>query len=365
MVSPIEPATGQWLHFSKYQIVDGGIRPAPGAKMISSHPWYRQPGEPPPYQTLVNLTRGITYPPDEQSTSQLLEWIAEHGVLGLLPHETVAVTLSPRWDSVPEYHEPGRDTSMLPSSITYYQVGGAFEQQQQPARAARIKPAVTVEEQAALYVDHTGHGALVDRATLDHLARAGQALPRAEVVRRPLAGGLMVEPLGIAWGRYFPTIPAKERATFPYPAPLSDRFWRYYVEPLDAFLTAADQLRRGLEELADAPHGYDQAGGQTLSRLLAPMSLDLAYGVHGLQEAWLGPSLLSMLAAMAVLDVARGGRIRVCYCKTLFISDDKRVEYCSPKCRRNSQMSAWRARKRQRDENQKPPRRRSPRRKRR
>jgi hypothetical protein len=251
---------------------------------------------------------------------------------------------------------------MLPSSTTYYQVGGAFEQQRRAARTARIKPASTGKEKAALYGDHTGHGALVDRATLYELERAGQALPRAEAVRRPIAGGLVVEPLAVAWGRYFPTIPAKERATFPYPAPLSDRFWSYYVEPLEAFLAAADQLRRGLEELADGPHGYDQAGGPTFVRLLAPMSLDLTHDGDGLREAWIGPSLLSMLAAMAVLDVARGGRVRVCYCKTLFISDDKRVEYCSVKCRRNAQMSAWRARKRQSGKNQKPknPSRRSP-----
>jgi hypothetical protein len=177
-------------------------------------------------------------------------------------------------------------------------------------------------------------------------------------VRRPTAGGIVVEPLAVAWGRYFPTIPAKERGTFPYPVPLSNAFFSYYAEPLDAFLTAADQLRRGLEELADAPHGYSQAGGPTLARLLAPMSLDLAYGAHGLREAWMGPSLLAMLAAMAALDVARGGRVRVCYCKKLFVSDDKRVEYCSLKCRRNSQMSAWRAREREKVRARKPIRRR-------
>jgi hypothetical protein len=134
--------------------------------MVSSYPWYRRPGEPPPYQTLVNLTHGIAYPPDEPGLALLLEWLARHGVLGLLPHETISVTLAPRWDRALEYDESGDGTAMLPSSTTYYQVGGAFEQHRRVGRSPRIKPAVTVEEVAALYSDHTGHGALVDRATL-------------------------------------------------------------------------------------------------------------------------------------------------------------------------------------------------------
>jgi hypothetical protein len=44
-----------------------------------------------------------------------------------------------------------------------------------------------------------------------------------------------VETLDATWGRYFPDVPADQKATYHYPQPASEAFWRLYCERVDEF----------------------------------------------------------------------------------------------------------------------------------
>lgn len=342
-----EPQAGHWPHFTRYEIVDGGIRPARGAEMILSSPWYREPGQKkPPYETLVNLD--LVRDPEKTDQVALLDWISRHGVLGVLPHETLAATLWPRWRRIvpPSTTLAARESRadgrrpLVPSVTTYYRDGGRFHSQRRPFNQTGKIAAV---------VQRDGRANLESEPVNDPMVKVelrAQGWSEPEVVRLPLVSGqLIAERLGDAWGRYFlrPGVRANDRETWHYPQPLTADFWDAYVEPLGEFLAAARMLRRALEELTATPHGYEQAGGKTLSRLLAPMGLDLVLGADGLRESWRGPSLLSMLAAMAALDTMRA-RVRMCRCGNVVTNEDPRVEYCSPKCRWKYHQRDYRAR---------------------
>ena len=121
--------TGGWWRWTRYEIRDGYIRPAPGSRLESYDPrdiWLstrppakssnqRRSGEP-PYQSLLRLLGELEYrrpgdapldfkpaqvdlllaPLTDESEAKLLEWCAQYGLLGILLHRTVQITLAPR-----------------------------------------------------------------------------------------------------------------------------------------------------------------------------------------------------------------------------------------------------------------------------
>src|SRR5438034_198368 len=117
---PFDVAEGHWWRFDAYVIRDGCVRPATGARLEPYDPWdqYRAARDgnlraDPPYASLVELVGTVTNDPETMiegetvrlgtsSEAKLVRWCAEHGLIGLLPHQTVLASLAPRWDTVPD-----------------------------------------------------------------------------------------------------------------------------------------------------------------------------------------------------------------------------------------------------------------------
>ena len=96
---PLQPLVGQWWKFTRYELKDGYIRPAPDATLSAYDPW----SEPPPrantaYASLANLVpRGRdagdkgTVSPD--TATAVLAWCQQYGLLGVLLRRVEKVVL--------------------------------------------------------------------------------------------------------------------------------------------------------------------------------------------------------------------------------------------------------------------------------
>ena len=129
-------ATGSWWRFSRYEIRDGYIRPALGARLRRYDPWKRwlktravsrrSDGSvrgATPYRELLELLNKLEYrsvgadspeftpaqvdmlagPLTADSEQRILRWCARYGLLGILQHRLLQVVLSPRNDAQVEY----------------------------------------------------------------------------------------------------------------------------------------------------------------------------------------------------------------------------------------------------------------------
>src|ERR1700687_2656608 len=103
---------GNWWKFDRYELSGGMIRPARGAKLSRYDPWDDQdPAAPlqqdrvPAYRSLLDIVNRLRYleSPSPQnrfgrlhprSEEELLDWCSRYGLLGLLPHDAVSITLA-------------------------------------------------------------------------------------------------------------------------------------------------------------------------------------------------------------------------------------------------------------------------------
>src|SRR5215831_7766031 len=106
--------SGIWWRFSAYRLLDGYIRPARGAKLTTYDPWSenlnaRSKKRAPAYVVLLDLVKAFRLRATmekgveqsvltPESRDALLEWCSRNGLLGVLPHAAVRVTLAPRWE---------------------------------------------------------------------------------------------------------------------------------------------------------------------------------------------------------------------------------------------------------------------------
>src|SRR5262249_39347860 len=113
-----------------------------------------------------------------------------YGLLGVLPHRALRVTLAPQKSS----------------QIQYAKIGAGW------IASERAKEQQSLEAPCALL--------------------------------QPLRGaGVITESLSTTWSRFFPDVRHDQCETFPYPEPLTDDFWRQYAEPLGDFLSGMHALR--------------------------------------------------------------------------------------------------------------------------
>ena len=129
-------AAGSWWRFSRYEIRDGYIRPAPGARLRRYDPWKRwhktravnrrSDGSvrgATPYRELLEMLNKLEYrsvgadspeftpaqvdmlagPLTADSEQRILNWCARYGLLGILQHRLLQVVLSPRNGAQVEY----------------------------------------------------------------------------------------------------------------------------------------------------------------------------------------------------------------------------------------------------------------------
>jgi hypothetical protein len=320
-------AIGHWWRWTRYEISNGYIRPARGARLQVYDPWKvwletrpraknsnQEKLRETPYQALLAVLGELRYrrpgdipldftPRDlnlmlasltTDSEEKILEWCARYGLLGVLPHRAVQVTLAP---------ERG-------SQIQYAKIGAGWI------------------------------------ATKRANERQSPVRPRA--VLQPLRGtGAAAESLSVTWSRFFPDVPQDQRETFSYPEPLTKEFWTQYAEPLADFLSGTHALR----ELHQAIRLFQAqsavvrrlgklqaalAGGPELmcEGLVAGVSIALQWSrSRQVHLKWVAGSLLASLTMMMLQDLSSGRALQCPGCGRPFVSGAYQARYCSVRCR--------------------------------
>ncbi len=300
---------GRWWRFSEYEIADGYIRPTWNAELKEYDPWApfwrRQRGRVfrPPYAQLVNLTRDLSGSESgavelsPASQHALTQWCSEYGLLGLLPHTTIAASIEGRTK------EPGRTYFVrnVDGWDSWFEVGRADDGL--PGRA-----------------EHRWN----------------------EVICQGASGMAHVQSIYDAWGRFFPRESHGRdwdtRIESP-PTPLTEEFWYRYAEPVSEFVGAGQALGAALIG-ASAKHPF---GLEALSRLAIGSQPVLEVSRQRRRLRWRAPSLLATLALMGMQDLTRERRLYQCPCGNVVTSTDPRTRYCSPLHRERYRKQGWRA----------------------
>ena len=345
------PITDNWWRFNRYELRDGYIRPAPGAKLEIYDPWAAffdvQRKHDPPYRSLLNLVNDIaslpagekqSYRLSKETEARLLAWCAEYGLLGILPHQALKVVLAPQGGHL--------IYTVDSSQIRYVRTNTSWE------TSTYYGDRWTKTDEAYFTTDE-----IEQRKELEeHLA---EAYPPPSVLLQGFGRDqFRQERLTETWGLFFPDVPKKNQETYQYPEPLSEGFWRIYTEPLGSFIGCARMLRDALDylrELKPVEDEFDEtmqaftvgSGLSTINSLVADVGMGLYISPNSSYYLrWATPSLIAAFAAMLILDLSGGRRPRRCgACGTFFFTDSYQMLYCSDKCRHTAQKRRYRKRK--------------------
>ncbi|HEV8635463.1 MAG TPA: hypothetical protein VG370_14650 [Chloroflexota bacterium] len=361
-LEPFGLPRAEWRRFPRYEIRGGLIRPAAGLDHDRYDPWdaYRAArtgwggrGGRAPYESLFELVWALGPSGQESGGVRLdgagervlLGWCQQHGLLGVLSHETEAAYLAPRWMRPEEI--AGADTGgagLVPVQRAYAWGPAGWETADDAAWPAGT-PAARVPPER-------------EWAPAPPQLWSGSWLPPRALGRGLVDGTWTVRPLGEAWAPYFHEVPPGQADTHLYPPPLSFEFWYAYAEPVGAFLAAAALFAAAVQELGRSP----REGEGRLDRLDQKLAADRAFhgliaGVHpalepaadGYRRAWRAKSLLASFAVMAYLDLTEGRRVLDCeVCGRPFVSAAYQARYCSARCRQTATQRAYRSRRRER-----------------
>ncbi|NQV22122.1 MAG: hypothetical protein HQ511_11960 [Rhodospirillales bacterium] len=346
--------TGSWWRYSQYDIVDGNIVPAPGAKLEIYDPWKifedvsgNKSANVSPYGQLLDIYRDVSAEIGHrgdatvlsaQSQAAIKSWCEKFGLLGVLPQKCQIVELAPRWRplAISGFEDAATDDGsedllLMPTLRRYNRFGsGWISRDDQYAPNANRMPVNSV-------------GDLVERAEYPK----GWPSPGA-VIAGPGTRNWNRESLDISWKPFFPGVPKPESLTYDYPMPLSDEFWQSYAEPIEVFVDAVADLHWALRNLrkkdssAESEDDYDArvlAGQSALNKLAYPITACVVVNNGGqIRQKWVSTSLLASLSMMALLDITGNGRVLTCpVCRGLFTSTSSKTKYCSPKCRNTQQ----------------------------
>jgi hypothetical protein len=354
-----ETAVGNasWWRFNRYEIRNSWIQPAPGARLQSYDPWSNRdegsaPGQknPSAYRELLGLLSTLQRDPGfatviqainvglplqfwrrrpvtlkASSEAKIIAWCETYGLLGILPHQALQITLPARSVELSKRERDemvalGAEPDLVPTTI--------------PRRTQYTRTAGGWRQSEGLPVDSSLGSVLV-------LGWNGATLTRSTL--RDIAG-------------FFPEISAPEQSnaweTYHYPLPLSRRFWELYSEPISAFALCALLLSDAVDAMGirktprtkKEKDRFSRLG--TLDGLLAPIGMTYEFKKNiGVRPRAIAPSLLSMLTLMALQDLPKG-RVRQCeVCSAPFISGAHPwTRYCSKRCRSTAQQRAYRER---------------------
>jgi len=338
---------GRWWRWTRYELRDGCICPAPKAQLRVYDPWklwlktrpigrrsYQEDQSRTPYRALLEMLRKLEYrrdsaePPElspaefdlpgatltSESERAILAWCTAYGLLGVLPHRVLQAVFAPQAGVQLQYVRIGIGSSVVPRND-----GNPMTPMLQPSAAVQ-----------------------------------------------PLHGvGITVEPLSATWARFFPSIAPDDLETFAYPQPLTDTFWKMYCEPLGDFLSGARALLGVLAaiRLQELPrrHGVAAAlrrlrtgitGGlpTVVNALVAPTGLAAAPGKRGrLGLNLVSNSLLASLTTMLLDDLSQGRALQ-CPCGQLFVSNAYQARHCSRRCRWRFEQREFREGKKEKNE---------------
>ena len=329
----LEPLAGQWWRFTRYELKDGYIRPAPDATLSAYDLWSEpSPGADTAYELLANLVpRGWdagdngTVSPD--TAAAVLEWCEQYGLLGVLLQRVEKVVLQ-AWTEderaiLQEWNGTEEETDR-------YQIRRQFHR-------------VPQGWQTVSYKDWIAEG------------EAPQADPAGVMLHLIDDSVEMVfEPFGRTWAQFFPSLPRDQWESYRYPKPLSEEFWDLYCEPVEEFMNTAAWLQEKLTTLAKGRETTDDGR-------VVPYPDDYVLAIHELNDhvgtvrwflqqrpdsfmqRWGSPSLFTSLVLRALQDVAGAKRPLICLtCRRLFVSPAYQARYCSSRCRQTMNKRAFR-----------------------
>ena len=288
------------MRFNRYEVRDGYIRPAPGAKGEWYDPWEgfrasrsKQGRQDPPYQSLIALVEDLR-------TDHVLDWCAAHGLLGILLAQTDMVTLAPTAEG-----------------------GGSLAQKRYFRR-------------------NTGWGKF---SREQPVGAEPNWLPPGVLIQHLGTTKWLHEPFGETWARFFPDVPEGGREAYQYPMPVSDQFWGLYAEPVEEFVRAAVILRDALEGLGQG----DERSKDIVHSLVFRTSPAIECTPDGgWRQFWVSTSLLGSLGMMVLLDLTEGRRLVRCgVCNGPFVTTSHAARYCSDRCRNTAQKRVQRAREKE------------------
>ena len=352
MTSAFETA-GSWWRCAQYELRGDYICPWPGADVTPYDPWAafqskkgKRLDRQPPYESLMLLAdtipRDVSLPLPPDAEKSLLHWCRDHGLLGILMHRTLAVTLWPQWGHRTSWGNISMNDQPHPIINRYVRAPNGW---------------LWNVEHVAGVVSETE--AEIGLPVPEELWPSRLAPPTA-IVSDLLGLECGEEPLDRTWSSYFPGIDPSEAMTFNYPIPLQDKFWALYAEPVHEFIEVAHVLRDAALTLGQWKdrrfEGKEfklevQASAHWLAILSGTVSPVIAARKDGkLTEHWVSTSLLAALAMMAHLDLTGRHRVIRCAnlnCGHLFVQAAYQAEYCSLKCREAAQKRRYRARKKE------------------
>ena len=346
---------GYWWKSTGYELHAGHIRPTAGAKWTMYDPWAEfqeahtgtlRPAAgkrmiDAPFLRLLDLTEIDPVTGPEPQADRILNWCAQFGLLGILPHCASSITLPARWKKT--------------------DIGGAA------AGAWRAVAGIASDQLVPV----------VDQYFRTPTGWAALSTPYAPVRAYRGETGIPVQPAdlptdcprpSVVWtdlGQSHPEIRPFEylRRFFPtwvddfeVPLPLSPRFRELYAEPLHTFWNAALIFRRVVKTLGrragtpaakldGAQANPLQTAVTEINALVSPVSSFLAESTDGkLVQRWACPSLIASFSLMALSTWAQG-RLRVCaVCDEVFETTALQGKYCSGTCGETARKRAVRAR---------------------
>lgn len=390
MPEAFDLASTTWWRFTRYEIRDGYIRPAPTAKLETYDPWeeYRAARLTPskelsqlvPYWNFIALFSRMKMEPDSagrpvlppKSEAAVIDWCERYGLLGLLLQQVEKVVLAPRrvdarkvgFELRPE--APG--AVRIPFQTRYYRRGATWfsesecfgfrSEWQEPSRSCEPdsewqEPGRSWEPDEEMIKSLLPHSPVLSETDYaPHFTG-----PYVDIQEDVTSLYMRRENLGDRWRLFFPDVDPSESETHYYPLPLSERFWRAYAEPVASFVFCADQLARVLELAGNEnrpnstlPPDRQMQDTTTLNALVAGIRPVALLEGKELRQRWSSPSLYASLGMMMLQDITERRILYTCVkCGQPFLSTARQPRYCGVTCRNAVQKQVQRQRRKQAD----------------
>jgi hypothetical protein len=363
MVDLLASLKSEWWKADGYEIRNGCFCPKAGATVRSYDPmasYWASTAERvsagtlkivAPYEDLFDRMRECRWDRTpsgdvltEGSQRRLLQWVRQHGLLGVLPHRLLQLT-----------GRYGRDLENAPDSSAEILWARDAENPDRVSAELRLIPKGRIDAISAVTQDPVGVCAL------DNLEGAPSAdrLPRCDVLAS--AQDLWSEEIRTApWQEVaapFFALPTRQldgRSRYPFPG--ENGFWAAYREPVAVFWQSARLLWRACQEVGlvetrkdidflDSMGVHEWTGPATLNLLLSRLRPSLRPQGSGYEASWCSPSLLAILAIQVYWDIGRGRNYRaaICdYCQRPFQTRVRSARFCCPNCRKDASRASRR-----------------------
>jgi hypothetical protein len=344
---------GQWVRWSKYELLEGTVFPARDAQLEEYDPWqefnanigkYRTVQQ--PYVALLELNRRLeaarrTFKTTMQDR-QLHPVVAPSQVL--LPSNITTVLLTD--DLRTKALVAPLDFVIEPDSDAAHLVLDWCRR----IGLLGLVPILSVCIQIGEYEAHIRRGSewdstdfVVDPPTNPHARDLDwcwwSLMGRAETILPAQVKDYFLPAL----------VGASDKVL---PCPRSEPFWRSYGEPILNIVRWCEAFGLSVDALSELAPGSGELSSQVaedafkvLSRLADSCSPSFTFdsAKRTITEERVSAGLLASYAQMFLWDRVAGRRAIRCHnCGSYFVSDEHRARYCSPTCRNTAQSRRYR-----------------------